>query len=100
MSAISKILMPTDEEDAQINAGILSDTDSFALNEQELATLQPAMKILPEVVTAYQRGDFTQTQQKKISLRLSAEVIEYFKKSGSDWQSSINEVLKAYIAQH
>lgn len=67
MSAILKIQMPTDEEEAEINAGILSDPDTFVLNEQ---ALQPTAKVLPEIVAAYQRGDFKQTPQ---ALKLNDE---------------------------
>lgn len=92
--------MPTDEEEAEINAGILSDSDSFELSQQELNQLKPAAKVFPEIVAAYQRGDFKQVQQKTVAVRLSNEVVEYFKKSSSDWQNSIDAVLKAYIEQH
>ena len=58
MSVTSKILMPTDEGDAQINAGISSDPNSFKFNQQELKRLKSAVKVFPEIVAAYQRGDF------------------------------------------
>lgn len=63
MSTISKILMPTDEEEAEINAGILFDPDSFALNQQELERLKPVVNVLPKIVTAYQRVIFNQSNK-------------------------------------
>lgn len=107
MSTTLKILMPTDEEEAQINAGILSDSDSFELSPQALAALKPAAKVLPEVVKAYQRGDFkrlpsveAKPNQQTVLLALSIEVLDYFKQSGQNWQANIDAVLKDYIAQH
>jgi uncharacterized protein (DUF4415 family) len=107
MSTTLKILLPTDEEEAQINAGILSDADSFELSPQALAALRPAAKVVPEIVEAYQRGDFkplpsveTKPNQQTVLLALSVEVLDYFKKSGRDWQANIDSALKDYIAQH
>jgi uncharacterized protein (DUF4415 family) len=99
--------MPTDEEEAQINAGILSDPDSFELSPQALAALKPVVKVLPEIVKAYQRGDFkplpsieAKPNQQTVLLALSVEVLDYFKQSGHNWQANIDAVLKDYIAQH
>jgi len=107
MSATLKILLPTDEEEVQINAGILSDGDSFEFSPQALAALKPAVKVVPEIVKAYQRGDFkplpcveTKPNQQTVLLTLSVEVLDYFKQSGQNWQAAIDAVLKDYIAQH
>lgn len=34
------------------------------------------------------------------TLRLDADVIEYFKRDGSGWQTRVNEALREYIAEH
>lgn len=39
-------------------------------------------------------------QKKAISIRLDYDIIEYFKKTGSGYQSKINAVLKAYMNNH
>ncbi|WP_026220826.1 BrnA antitoxin family protein [Thiofilum flexile] len=35
-----------------------------------------------------------------VSIRLSAEVVEYFKQSGEGWQSRLDDALKQYITEH
>ena len=37
----SKLIMPTDEEDAVINAGIAADLDTYELSEEEFKKLKP-----------------------------------------------------------
>ena len=99
--------MPTDEEEAQINAGILSDPDSFALNEQELQALQPTVNVLPEIVAAYQRGDFKQTLQtlkssdeNQISIQLNPVDMNFVKakaqETGIPFQAIIGALVHNY----
>ncbi len=56
MSATFKILMPTDEEDAQINAGIALDSDTREFTEADFLQMRPAKKVAPEIVSAYKKG--------------------------------------------
>lgn len=98
MSATLKILMPTDEEEAQINAGILSDPDSFVLSEQELETLQPTVTVFPEIVEAYQRGDFK--EKLPISVSLNSIDINFVKakeqETGIPFQAIIGALVHNY----
>ena len=36
--------------------------------------------------------------KKAISIRLSADVLEYFKSTGSGWQTRVDEILQNYVA--
>jgi|GEM_PF-1700259 len=56
MSATFKILMPTDEEDAQINAGIALDSDTREFTEADFLQMRTARKVAPEIVSAYKKG--------------------------------------------
>jgi len=38
--------------------------------------------------------------KKHISIRLSSDVLEYFRATGKGWQTHINEVLQEYVALH
>lgn len=47
----------------------------------------------------------TRGKQKKpvkipVSIRLSADVVEYFKQGGEGWQTRLEEALQTYIAEH
>ncbi len=35
-----------------------------------------------------------------VSVRLSPEVLDYFRSTGKGWQTRIDEVLRAYVSQH
>jgi hypothetical protein len=56
MSATFKILIPTDEEDAQINAGIALDSDTREFSESDFLQMRPATKIAPSIVSTYKKG--------------------------------------------
>jgi uncharacterized protein (DUF4415 family) len=38
--------------------------------------------------------------KKSITIRLTSEVVDYFKSSGQGWQTRIDDVLKNYVAKH
>lgn len=35
-----------------------------------------------------------------VSIRLSSEVVKYFKATGKGWQTRMDEVLQSYVAKH
>lgn len=82
------IIIPTDEENAAINTGIDADKDTYELTTAEFATLKPMGR--PK----------SSTHKKPISIRLSPEVVNYFKDTGKGWQTRVDEVLKDYVAHH
>lgn len=38
--------------------------------------------------------------KRPVSIRLSPEVVEYFRSTGKGWQTRIDEVLREYVASH
>ncbi|WP_102959997.1 BrnA antitoxin family protein [Mangrovicella endophytica] len=72
--------------------------DAPELTDQwfEDATLHEAgvVKRLPG-----QRGPGRKPPKQAVTLRLDAEIIMHFRKSGEGWQTRINETLKAAIAK-
>ena len=83
-------IIPTDEEDAVINAGIAADSDTYELTGAEFARLKPARMGRPKA----------ETIKTPISIRLSPEVVDYFKETGKGWQTRMDEVLKDYVSHH
>lgn len=81
-------ILPTDKEDAAINVGIAADNDTYELSKEEFAKLKPMGR--PK----------TSIHKKTISIRLSPEVVDYFKESGKGWQTRMDEVLKDYVMHH
>ena len=71
--------------------------------DEEIANARPAIEVLPEIVEEYRRR--TRGQQKdptkeQVSIRLSPEVLEFFRATGSGWQSRIDDVLKEHVGKH
>lgn len=85
-----KIYMPSDKEDADINTGIAADPDTYELTKTEFAQLKPITLGRPKA----------ENPKTPISIRLSPEVVDYFKRTGKGWQTRMDEVLKDYVAHH
>lgn len=82
-------IIPTDLEDEQIRKGIAQDPDTFELTESDFKRLRPVGRPLAPVT------------KQKITMRLSPEVMDYFRSLGTGWQTRIDQVLKDYVAsQH
>ena len=101
-----KLVSKTDWEkvdslsDAEIAVGIQNDPDAMPeLSETQFAEARPASEVLPDIVKAYQQGRGPQKEPTKtpVSIRLTPEVLDYFKSEGKGWQTRINEVLEEYV---
>lgn len=53
-----------------------------------------------EVRRPGERGPQKAPTKARISLRLSPEVVEYFKADGAGWQTRMDAALKEYVRQH
>lgn len=78
--------LPTEAEEVEIRHGIDADADARELADSELRQLRPVGR--PKAATTKQA----------VSLRLSPEVVRYFKSTGQGWQTRMDAVLKAYVA--
>ncbi|HEY4373017.1 MAG TPA: BrnA antitoxin family protein [Burkholderiales bacterium] len=98
MSKVSKtprhpaIRMPTAKEDAAIRAAARTDPDAQPLTPAQLKKMVPlrTLRGRPKIAAPKQL----------VSIRYSAEVLEYFKSTGDGWQSRMDGVLRAYVARH
>ena len=94
--ALRQLATMTDEEDAEIRAGALSDPDNPPLTDDMWARMRPATEVVPEIVEAYRRRRGPQKTPIKqlISLRLDRDVIAHFRARGPGWQRRINAALR------
>jgi len=81
-------LLPGDEENAKITAAALSDPDAIPLTDAEWEKVKHLVRI----------GH--QPNQQRIAVSLDAEIIEYFRTQGSDWQTRMNDALKEWLKEH
>ncbi len=82
--------LPNEEEDAEIYRGIAADPDTYELTDAEFSKLKQAGPGRPK----------SSNPKQPVSIRLSPEVLEYFKLMGKGWQTRIDEVLSDYVASH
>ena len=80
-----KLIRPTPEEDAAINAGIAADPDTYEVKDfSKLRRLgRPP----------------SDTHKVPVTVRLDPEVVEYFREGGQGWQTRLNEALVALVAR-
>jgi uncharacterized protein (DUF4415 family) len=83
MKARPKLYMPTPEEDAQINAGIEADENTYELSKADFEQLKPIggrpKKESPKI---------------RVGLRLDADILAAFKATGKGYQTRINNILR------
>ena len=82
--------LPTDEEDAAINAGIAIDPDTYELSDAEFSRLKPQRLGRP----------LSEQTKERITIRLSPEVVSAFRATGSSWQTRIDAALKEWLSLH
>lgn len=100
-------IIPTDEEDAAINAGIAADPDSRELDSNWTAEAKPASEVFaPEtyaslVAMKRPRGRPKADETKVFTaIRLDADLLNAFKATGKGWQTRINAALRQFITEH
>jgi uncharacterized protein (DUF4415 family) len=81
-------IWPTPEEDKAITEAAMSDPDALPLTDEEFAKLKRVGR--PRAATT----------KKRITIRLSRDVVESFRATGSGWQTRMDEALKEWIREH
>ncbi|MDX9976174.1 MAG: BrnA antitoxin family protein [FCB group bacterium] len=86
-----KILLNTPEEDAAITAAAMSDPDAKPFTDAEWAAAKPTLRRgrPPAAVT-----------KERITIRLSADVVERFRATGDGWQTRVDAALKDWLKTH
>ena len=81
---------------------IKEDTENPEWTAEDFRRARPAAEVLPEVVEEYRKGRGPQKRPKKVqtTLRLSPEVLQFFKMQGPGWQKKIDEALKEWRREH
>ena len=93
MSKVSNkpiINVPTIEEDRKITAAARSDPDAQPLKPGQLNAMIPLRTVLGRPKSLHPKL--------LVSVRYSPEVLDYFKSTGSGWQSRMAGVLKEYVS--
>ena len=99
--------MPSQKENAAINAGIDADADAQELNAAWFAQAKPASEVLPPAMFAAlnaikrPRGRPKAADTKVFTaIRLDADLLDTFKSTGKGWQTRVNAALRQYVTEH
>ncbi|MDQ6976299.1 MAG: BrnA antitoxin family protein [Mariprofundaceae bacterium] len=90
-----KLIMPTDEEDATINAGIAADPDANELSQSffKHAIATDKLPLKAQRVLAGVRGLQKKTKKESTTIRLDHEVTTFYGKGKKGWQTRVNQDL-------
>ena len=98
-------ISPTPEEEAQINAGIAADPDTFELDDEWFARALPAKEFFsPEVYAQLcamrQRGPKDKPLKVPTTIRFDADVLTALRASGKGWQTRVNDAVRDWLRTH
>ena len=85
-----KLVPPAEQEDKSTTKAALSDPDNLPLTDDELLKMRS--------VKAW--GSQKNPTKIPVSIRLTPEVVTFFKSQGKGWQTKINTVLSDYAHTH
>lgn len=86
------ILMPSIKDNAKIVAAAKADPDAKPMTKAQLDALVP--------IRAVRGRPKSENKKLLLSVRYSAEVVEYFRATGEGWQARMDNVLRQYVNKH
>ena len=94
-----EIIVPADDEEAEIQRGIANDPDAPEWTDEDWALARPAMEVAPHIVEGHRRTRGMQRAPRKIfvGIRLDADIVAHFRESGKGWQTRLNEALRQVV---
>ncbi|QEK91894.1 hypothetical protein E2544_08755 [Achromobacter insolitus] len=81
-------VVPTREEDEAINRGIAADPDTYELGAADLKQMKKIGRPKAEVT------------KERITIRLSPDVLERFRATGTGWQTRVDAALRDWLKTH
>jgi len=76
-------------------------SDNPEWTEADFAAARPFGEAFPELASKMRmRGPQKRPKKVSTTIRLSPDVIAYFKSGGDGWQSRIDDALKQWVAEH
>lgn len=91
-------ILPTDKEDRVITLQAKEDNTLFTDNQ--LAAMKPIAEFTHLKTLAKRGRPLKNNPKKSTTIRLNAEVLDFFKAYGKGWQTEINDILQKYVNSH
>ena len=107
-AAARRIIRPTPEEDAAINAQIAADPDDFELDEEWFRSAKPTKELFPDLYRwdMQRKDDLEAGVIQEVRITLPANVVDWFKAQcgldgetgGTAWIELIEQTLEAHVS--
>lgn len=81
-------IVPSREEDEAINRGIAADPDTYELGAADLKQMKKIGRPKSEIT------------KERITIRLSPDVLERFRATGTGWQTRVDAALRDWLKTH
>ena len=96
------LILPSPEEEAQINAGVAADPNKPEWTEEMFARARPAREffsaeVYAELCAMRQRGPKEKPLKVPTTIRFDADVLAALKASGKGWQTRVNDAVKDWL---
>ena len=97
---INGIIVPSDEEDAEINRGIASDPDTYELDDAWFREARPVTDFPDMVALLTRHGKLGRPplpddqKKRRVTLYLDPDVLDALKQDGKGWQTRANAALR------
>ena len=105
-----RIILPTPEEDAAINAQIAADPDDFELDEEWFKNARPTKELFPETYqwAMHRKADLEAGVIQEVRITLPSDVVAWFKTQcgldgetgGTAWIELIEQTLQAHVSAY
>lgn len=76
------------------------DADNPEWTSNDFARAKPASQVLPVAFMRKVRGPQKAPTKERITIRLSPDVLDRFRASGSGWQRRIDDALRGWLKRH
>ena len=78
------------------------------ITKEDFKRMRPASEVVPEIVKAYKtgklhvhvRGPQKTPTKVQTTIRLSQDVLSFFRINGKNWQTRVDRALREYIKAH
>lgn len=86
----------------------LIDDENPEWTDEDFARARPASEVLPELIGAKAAAELLKPKRgrppklapkRPINIRLSPEVLEYFRATGPGWQTRVDDLLRKHVAR-
>lgn len=98
---MSRNTTPKTSDDLVTNKEPYDPNDPDAIAEYwEEAKITLKGKVIGRAQQPGQRGQQKTPTKEAVSIRLSPEVLEYFRSTGKGWQTRLDDILREYVKSH